>query len=150
MTNIRITKQFNFEAAHSLHGYNGLCKHIHGHSYVLYVTVIGKIIQDKKNPKYGMVMDFSELKKIVKTEIVNKLDHALLIWKESDNKFIDFENNMFKKTIITDYQPTCENMVNDFANRLKTLLPDNVELYSIKLHETATSFAEWYSIDNEN
>ena len=66
MSNIRITKQFNFETGHALYGYDGKCKNVHGHSYKLSVTVIGKPISDSSNVKFGMVIDFSDLKKIVK------------------------------------------------------------------------------------
>ena len=62
MSKIRITKKFTFEAGHALYGYDGKCKNVHGHSYKLYVTVIGVPISDKGNVKYGMVIDFSDLK----------------------------------------------------------------------------------------
>ena len=61
------------EMAHALHGYDGLCKNIHGHSYRLWVTIIGEVLQEKDNVKNGMVLDFSLLKKIVKPDIVDKL-----------------------------------------------------------------------------
>ena len=69
MSNIRITKQFTFETGHALYGYDGKCKNVHGHSYKLSVTVIGKPITDTSNVKFGMVIDFSDLKKIIKEEI---------------------------------------------------------------------------------
>ena len=75
MSFIRITKQFSFETGHALYGYDGKCKNVHGHSYKLSVTVIGKPIADTKNVKFGMVIDFSDLKAIVKEEIVNVFDH---------------------------------------------------------------------------
>ena len=64
MSKIRITKQFNFETGHALYGYDGKCKNVHGHSYKLSVTVIGSPIMDTSNVKYGMVIDFTDLKKI--------------------------------------------------------------------------------------
>jgi len=67
----RITKQFTFETGHALYGYDGKCRNIHGHSYKLSVTVIGKPISDSSNVKYGMVIDFGDLKKIVNKEIVD-------------------------------------------------------------------------------
>ncbi len=70
MSKIRITKQFSFETGHALYGYDGKCKNVHGHSYKLSVTVIGTPILDTTNVKYGMVIDFSDLKKIVREEIV--------------------------------------------------------------------------------
>ena len=57
-TIIRLTKEFTFEAAHALEGYDGLCREIHGHSYRLFVTVKGTPCADESNPKFGMVMDF--------------------------------------------------------------------------------------------
>ena len=76
MSYIRVTKKFKFETGHALYGHDGKCKNIHGHSYQLEVTVQGKPIADKNNPKYGMVIDFSDLKEIVKKEIVDEFDHA--------------------------------------------------------------------------
>lgn len=148
MAKIRLTKEFRFEMAHALWNYDGLCKNIHGHSYVLFVTVIGEPITDKANPKLGMVMDFGDLKEIVAEEIVDQLDHALVISEDTPN--IDQLNipQMFDRFFVTDYQPTCENMIADFANRIKVRLLKGVELHSLKLHETATSYAEWYASDN--
>ena len=70
MNKIRITKQFNFETGHALYGYDGACRNVHGHSYKLFVTVIGIPNEDAGNVKYGMVIDFKDLKKIVNEEVV--------------------------------------------------------------------------------
>tara|TARA_R110001583_G_scaffold74459_1_gene206296 strand:- start:1350 stop:1796 length:447 start_codon:yes stop_codon:yes gene_type:complete len=148
MAKVRLTKEFRFEMAHALWNYDGLCKNIHGHSYILYVTVIGEPIADENNPKLGMVMDFGDLKKIVNTEIVDKLDHALVL---SDKTPMLEQLNipqMFERFFVFDYQPTCENMIADFAERIVNRLPVDVKLHSLKLHETATSFAEWFAEDN--
>jgi len=151
MTKIRLTKEFGFELAHALYGHDGLCKNIHGHSYKLFVTVIGKPISDNSSPKYGMVIDFSDLKKIVKEEIVDRLDHALMV--NDDTSQINIQEALSGivslRIVNVNYQTTCENMVQDFAQRIKGRLPNGVSLHSIKLNETATSFAEWYASDNE-
>lgn len=148
MTKIRITKRFNFEMAHALHGHDGLCRHIHGHSYVLEVSVAG-IPQTFDSPKKGMVMDFGELKKIVKESIVDPLDHALVLSHESEPETLRQGRELFNKLVVVDYQPTSENMLIDFAAKIGSLLPRQVELHSLRLFETATSFAEWYAADNE-
>ena len=80
---IRLTKEFNFEMSHVLHAYDGLCSNIHGHSYRLFVSVLGEPLNQKDNPKDGMVMDFGILKEIVFKEIVQRLDHALVVPKSS-------------------------------------------------------------------
>ena len=83
MATIRITKQFSFETGHALYGYDGKCKNVHGHSYKLSVTVIGTPIDDSTNVKFGMVIDFGDLKKIVKEEIVDLFDHATVFNKNT-------------------------------------------------------------------
>ena len=116
MTKIRITKQFSFETGHALYGYDGKCKNVHGHSYKLSVTVIGTPINDKNNVKYGMVIDFGDLKKIVKEQIVDIFDHATVFNKNTPH--IELANELEQRghhVILVDYQPTSENMVIDFS-----------------------------------
>lgn len=149
MSKIRITKQFNFETGHALYGYDGKCKNVHGHSYKLSVTVIGTPITDTGNVKYGMVIDFSDLKKIVKEEIVDVFDHATVFNKNTPHIELAAElKNRGHHVILVNYQPTSENMVIDFAEKIKNRLPANILLHSLKLQETETSFAEWYQSDN--
>ncbi|MCG8410679.1 MAG: 6-carboxytetrahydropterin synthase [Bacteroidales bacterium] len=148
MAKIRVTKEFNFEIAHALWNYDGACANIHGHSYRMFVTVMGEPINDENNPKNGMVIDFGDLKKIVNEQVVNPMDHAITLNKKSAEELNCMDNQIFNKKYITDYQPTCENMIVDFAQKIQSQLPKHLKLYSIKLHETATSFAEWYADDN--
>jgi len=149
MSAIRITKQFNFETGHALYGYDGKCRNVHGHSYKLSVTVIGTPITDIMHVKHGMVIDFSDLKKIVKEEIVDKFDHATVFNKNTPHIELAMElQNRGHNVILANYQPTSENMVIDFAEKIKARLPKTVQLHSLKLQETDTSFAEWYASDN--
>ncbi|MFD0993987.1 6-pyruvoyl trahydropterin synthase family protein [Tenacibaculum geojense] len=149
MSTIRITKQFNFETGHALYGYDGKCKNVHGHSYKLSVTVIGSPITDANNVKFGMVIDFGDLKKIVKEEIVDVFDHATVFNKNTPHVELAKElQDRGHHVILVDYQPTSEMMVIDFAQKIKNRLPDNIKLHAIKLQETETSFAEWFAADN--
>ena len=149
MSKIRITKEFSFETGHALYGYDGKCKNVHGHSYKLSVTVIGVPISDRSNVKFGMVIDFSDLKKIVKEEIVDHFDHATVFNQTTPH--IELANELINRghhVILVDYQPTSENMVVDFAKKIKNRLPKNIELHSLKLQETETSYAQWFASDN--
>ena len=150
MDKIRVTKHFDFEAAHALPGYDGKCKNIHGHSYQLFVTVIGKPIHDKEHPKNGMVLDFGDLKKIVNKEIVDVFDHSIVLNKDSEHlelakKIADYSNRI----VLVNYQPTSELMLIDFADKIKKELPKKVTLHSLKLYETNNSFAEWFASDQD-
>ncbi|WP_297704568.1 6-carboxytetrahydropterin synthase [uncultured Eudoraea sp.] len=149
MHKIRITKQFTFETGHALYGYDGKCRNVHGHSYKLSVTVIGTPITDTSNVKLGMVIDFGDLKKIVKEEIVGPFDHATVFNKNTPHMELAKElKDRGHKVILADYQPTSENMVIDFASKIKARLSKEIQLHSIKLRETDTAFAEWHAGDN--
>ena len=149
MSKIRITKSFTFETGHALYGYDGLCKNVHGHSYKLDVTVIGTPIKDSNNVKFGMVIDFKDLKKIVKEEIVDVFDHATVFNKNTPHVELAKElGDRGHSVLLVDYQPTSEMMVLDFAQKIKTRLPKQTKLFSLKLQETETSYAEWCAGDN--
>lgn len=144
---IRITKEFHFEMSHCLNNYDGACKNIHGHSYKLFVTLRGEPSTDKDSSSYGMVMDFTHLKKMIKDNILDVFDHSLVI--ESNSPFIEAIKQIDTKKNIVDFQPTCENLVLHFKKQIENLLPQNVELYKMVLYETASSCAEWNKDDNE-
>lgn len=149
MSKIRITKQFTFETGHALYGYDGKCRNVHGHSYKLSVTVIGSPITDASHVKYGMVIDFGDLKKIVKEEIVDVFDHATVFNKNTPH--VELAKELEQRghhVILVDYQPTSENMVIDFAQKIKSRLPQNIQLFSLRLQETESSYAEWFQSDN--
>ena len=149
MSSIRITKQFSFETGHALYGYDGKCRNVHGHSYKLSVTVIGEPIADSSHVKFGMVIDFSDLKKIVKEEIVDVFDHATVFNKNTPHVELAKElSDRGHSVLLVDYQPTSEMMVIDFAEKIRQRLPKQTQLFSLRLQETATSYAEWCAGDN--
>tara|TARA_B100000809_G_scaffold265823_1_gene325907 strand:- start:164 stop:604 length:441 start_codon:yes stop_codon:yes gene_type:complete len=146
MSIIRITKEFQFEMAHALVGYDGPCKNIHGHSYKLDVTVKGKVKEGTSDSDEGMVVDFGIIKKIVKDLIVDEFDHSLVLNEKMDIDMSQFD--FMNKLIIVPFQPTCELLLGHYADLIKTNLPNNIELHSLMLRETPTSYAEWFASDN--
>lgn len=147
---IRLTKIFTFETAHVLYGYDGKCKNLHGHSYKLFVTVKGKPVSEYGHPKNGMLIDFGDLKKIVKEEVVDLWDHAVLVNADSPHKSLGKElESQGHKVVYCHFQPTCEMMLPEIAKRISARLPQNVSLAALKLYETATSYAEWLAEENE-
>ncbi len=145
MTKIRLTKQFDFEAAHALEGYEGKCRDIHGHSYHLDVTVLGDVDSESGELDGSMVMDFKFLKSIVKKNIIEVFDHQLILSKKSRFVHLVSEN---ERTMIVNYVPTCENILIDIVNRLQNKLPKGIELFHVFLRETPRSYAEWNREDN--
>ena len=120
MSKIRLTKEFRFEMAHALYGYDGPCKNIHGHSYCLHVTVIGKPIQDP---------------------------NALMLNGGSPHKDLVNASLDQQRLVLVDFQPTCENMLIYFAQLITPHLPHGVTLHNVLLRETPTSYAEWFAAD---
>lgn len=149
MAKIRLTKRYTFETGHALYGYDGKCRHVHGHGYKLFVTIMGEPIMDRTNVKHGMVLDFGDLKKIVNEEIVDKYDHAIVLNRNSPHKELG-EQLMAQghHVILEDFQPTSELLVTHFAEVIKKRLPKNIELVSVRLQETDNSQAEWLASDN--
>ncbi len=122
---ILVTKEFEFDSAHYLPGYDGDCQRMHGHRYVLQIGVLGTI-----DEKTGMVMDFKKLKKAVCLDL---LDHICLNEVDLD---------AFPKDL-----PTAENMVEWFVGQLSHGMGleqyKDAELAFVRLYETPTSYAEW-------
>ena len=146
MSELRITKEFSFEMAHALKHYSGKCENIHGHTYHLSVTVKGPVVAVADAPTDGMVMDFGDLKKIVQEKILDVFDHALVLNERDQRK--EGLGALSTKMILTPFQPTSENLILDFVERVRESLHEDVHLIRMKLRETSTSFAEWYAEDN--
>jgi 6-pyruvoyltetrahydropterin/6-carboxytetrahydropterin synthase len=142
---VRVTKEFTFEAAHALDGYVGKCMDIHGHSYELKITVKGPVIDDPADVKCGMVIDFKDLKAVVKNDVYELFDHRLILREDSRFKGVEEHDTRVR---YVPYQPTCENLLLEIVDILNSKLPENIQLHMVMLRETATSYAEWHQDDN--
>lgn len=145
---LRVTKRFTIDMAHALWGYDGPCKNIHGHTYHLSVTLLGTPRQNPDDVKLGMVIDFSDLKKVVHEQIISRFDHALVLNEEAPYSKSDLITSEFEKVILVPYQPTCENLLLHFVEMLQAHFRSEPMLIAARLEETPTSFAEWLAEDN--
>jgi len=138
---LSLTKIFHFEMAHAIHGYPGVCKNIHGHSYELHVTVSSARSDDDFIPGPGFMIDFKEVKKLVVESVIEKLDHKVVLSHQfllHNPSFLSPENLVTWKA-----EPTAENMLIYIHNLISEKLPSHVKLVSLKLYETKDSYAEW-------
>ena len=135
--------------AHALWNYDGACKNIHGHSYRLFVTLIGIPNDDQSDPKFGMVLDFKDLKTLIKAPVVDFLDHSLIVYRDAEGETLNRIRQMYEKVHVFDNQPTCENLVLFIVKKIQELLYPGIDLHAVKLYETANSYAEWYAADNQ-
>jgi 6-pyruvoyltetrahydropterin/6-carboxytetrahydropterin synthase len=132
---MKIAKEFRWEMGHRLPEHFGKCKNIHGHSYRMIVELEGEV------DKSGMVMDYYDIKKIV-DPVVEKLDHAFMVYKE-DKEIISFLEKMKSKIVVVGFQSTVENISQYFLNEIKkTNFPQNVKKISVRIYETLDDYAE--------
>lgn len=129
--------------AHALWEYDGPCRNIHGHSYKLFVTLLGKPMENKGHPKDGMVFDFSDLKKLVDQHILSEFDHALVLSDQEDIHLVEALSNRYERIVIFPVQPSCENLLLHFRDILRRQLPQDLKLVALRLDETINSYAEW-------
>lgn len=133
---ISITKEFTFEMAHRISNHPADCQHIHGHSYRLFVTVSADEIQDN-----DMLIDFKDLKRIVKDQVLTKFDHALVLKRNEENSKI--AESVGTKLFWMEYEPTVERLIDFIRQEIQASLEKPVFLKRLKLYETASSFGEW-------
>lgn len=146
MSGLEIVKEYTFDCAHMLSGHKGECKNLHGHTYLLQVGVSSKQGVLEEGPSKGMILDFKDLKVAVKERIVDKFDHAYVMWSRGNDIEKEIGNVLLKngrKVVEVPYRPTAENMAVAFYNELySAMLEHNVEVTMVRVWETKTSYAE--------
>lgn len=138
---IQLTKIFKFETAHAIHGYEGLCKNIHGHSYELHVTVRSQKVQEGFLSKPGFLVDFKDLKRIVKTEVVDYFDHRLFLSDDYVKVHPHLEG--LDNLEIWPYEPSAENILLFILEKLNKVMPEDIYIHNMRIYETSSSYAEW-------
>lgn len=125
-----LTAKAEFDSAHFLHGHQGKCSNIHGHRW----TIVAKIKKDAlitSGPSKGMILDFSDFKKALRS-LADDFDHAFLIEENTlkPSTFLALEEEGFR-LIILPFRPTAEHMADYFYHRLQEAhLPmDEVAVY---------------------
>jgi 6-pyruvoyltetrahydropterin/6-carboxytetrahydropterin synthase len=148
MSRVYVTKEVTFDTAHQLLNHLGLCKNIHGHTYKVQVTVTAPVTQQgSKNPSEGMIVDFKELKQLIKDVIVNNYDHTYVA--AGDEPILDKIKELGLKLHIIGVRPTAENMAVVMFDELQQAIQDNyfsfpnIELEKIRVYETPTSWADY-------
>jgi 6-pyruvoyltetrahydropterin/6-carboxytetrahydropterin synthase len=143
---MRITRRLEFDAGHRIPDHASQCKHLHGHRYVIEITLTGDIIQAANNPANGMVMDFGDIKQIAKRHLVDLWDHAFLAFR-GDAPVVDFLNTLpDHKTVLLDAVPTAENLAMIAFRTLDTHYTDSfgnhLRLEQVRLFETPNCWAD--------
>lgn len=133
---LSITKIVRFEAAHVISTHKGACSNIHGHSYELHITICGETLNES-----AMLLDFTELKKMITKTVLNDFDHALLLKRNAIN--VAASKNVVTKICWLTHEPSAEFLVMYIAQQLEPLIPASLKLKRVRLFETDSSYAEW-------
>lgn len=141
-----ITRRLEFDAGHRIPDHKSQCRHLHGHRYVIEITLAGGIIDKEGDAANGMVMDFSQVKDLAKQYLVDEWDHAFLVFV-GDTQVVDFLASMpGHKTVILDRVPTAENLANLAFQRLDSAYRDtygnHLHLQQVRLYETPNCWAD--------
>lgn len=143
---MHITTRLEFDAGHRIPNHKSQCKNLHGHRYAIEITLSGDIITEENTSENGMVMDFSDVKAIAKNAVVDKWDHAFLVY-QYDIEVLKFLNSLDNhKTVIFPTVPTAENMAAEafkiLKSRYQNTYGNHLKLEKVRLYETPNSWAD--------
>ncbi len=144
---MQITRRLEFDAGHRIPNHNSQCKHLHGHRYAIEITLAGDIITTEGVSEQGMVMDFSDVKRIAKERVVDVWDHAFIVYR-GDKVVLDFLNTMPNhKTVVLDVIPTAENLAKVafelLADAYRDTYGNHLRLERVRLFETPNNWADY-------
>ncbi|HAN56030.1 MAG TPA: 6-carboxytetrahydropterin synthase QueD [Betaproteobacteria bacterium] len=141
-----ITRRLEFDAGHRIPNHTSQCKHLHGHRYAIEITLSGDIITAEGQSEQGMVMDFSDVKRIAKAQLVDAWDHAFLVYR-GDHVVCDFLTTLpDHKTVILEVVPTVENLAQIAFDILNPAYRDtygnHLRLKQVRIYETPNNWAD--------
>lgn len=143
---MRITRRLEFDAGHRIASHESQCRHLHGHRYAIEITLSGDIIHRPGAPNEGMVMDFSEVKQIAKTTVVDAWDHAFLVDRADRDVVAFLDSILGHKTVVVDAPPTAENLAALAFRLLDEAYGDkygnHLTLERVRLFETPNCWAD--------
>jgi 6-pyruvoyltetrahydropterin/6-carboxytetrahydropterin synthase len=143
---MQITTRLEFDAGHRIPSHKSQCKNLHGHRYAIEITLSGDIITLENASENGMVMDFSDVKAIAKSAVIDLWDHAFLVYQH-DKEILNFLNSLPNhKTVVFPTVPTAENMAAEAFRILKSQYQDtygnHLKLEKVRLYETPNNWAD--------
>ena len=143
---MEITTRMEFDAGHRIPGHKSTCKNLHGHRYALEVTIKGEVIMLEQASEFGMVMDLKDAKELIKSTIVDRWDHAFIVY-EKDHEVVDFLKTLRDhKTVTFPKVPTAENMALVAYETLKKVFEERygklIAPVKVRLYETPNNWAD--------
>ena len=128
-----LTTSYVFDAAHRIAGHLGKCAWLHGHTYHLDVTISSPTL----NP-LGMVMDFDDLRDVVRKAVLDLWDHATLLAADYPlgPAISKVQHEAPYRVVLLPGQPTAEVLTGQAWERLESRLPAGITLERVAIRET--------------
>ena len=143
---IDITRRLEFDAGHRIPNHGGQCCHMHGHRYVIEVTLRGAVVEHQGYSDDGMVLDFGDIKRLTNQYVVEPWDHAFLVAREDEALVAFLASLPHHKTVIMEHVPTVENLANTAFAILQPVFNKafggRLELSAVRLYETPNCWAD--------
>ena len=136
---MHLTRCFTFDAAHRIVGHPGKCSYLHGHTYHLEVTVGAAQLNS-----LGMVIDFDDLRTLVRKAVLDRWDHATLL-AETDplvSAIAGVQADRPEKVVCFKHNPTAEILTRQAWEAIRQVLPANLQLFRVKIEETPQCSSE--------
>jgi 6-pyruvoyltetrahydropterin/6-carboxytetrahydropterin synthase len=143
---MQITRRLEFDAGHRIPNHNSQCRHLHGHRYAIEITLSGEVVTTEGVSEQGMVMDFTDVKRIAKEQVVDAWDHAFIVYR-NDKTVLEFLATLpGHKTVVLDVVPTAENLARVAFDLLDGAYQDtygnHLRLERVRLFETPNNWAD--------
>lgn len=143
---IRITRRLEFDAGHRIPDHRSQCRNLHGHRYVLELTLQGEVVEESGSPECGMVMDFADVKSLANQHLVDRWDHAFLVYQGDEAVMRFLETLPGHKTVVIDRIPTVENLAQWAYETLAPVYDGHygraLRLIRVRLYETPNCWAD--------
>jgi 6-pyruvoyltetrahydropterin/6-carboxytetrahydropterin synthase len=136
---IECTRRIEFDAGHRVIGHQHKCKYLHGHRYVLEITAMSTELNE-----LGMVVDFGELKNIIKDWIDENLDHNVILHQDDEALGSLIASQTGQNIYYLKSNPTAENIALHLKSDIipKLFTKNSFNIVRLKLFETPNSFVE--------
>lgn len=144
---LTITRKLEFDAGHRIPDHRSQCRNLHGHRYVLEITLQGDLVETEGAPDRGMVMDFADVKSLAMERLVSRWDHAFIVYAGDTQVRTFLESMPDHKTVVIDRVPTVENLAAIAFETLAQVYDAhygvNLRLERVRLYETPNCWADF-------
>ena len=144
----KIRRWVETDTGHRVPNHKSKCRHMHGHRYRWEAEIEGDIVAEKGVSEEGMLIDFSDVSKILTEQIHDVVDHSFVVYSGDEDALRALaQMGDAHRTVIVDFIPTAENLAKwafeQVAPHINTSYSNRLRLVAMHVRETPKSWASW-------